>query len=503
MHSSGLDIDQQEQQILNSDVDRCKKWLDIEVLRDGAHWLPWRPDLTQGQQEEDCEDMERLVLFDDIAPVLIPLKKTQYLDIVLHFVSFLGVDVSSLSTPAGKCLHNINYTVFSHTKDSSFWTGGQFKDISSQTRSFIMTLLQNVLRCVEVNSQNILTEVMFLLQNYDTLGTKTSIKHLKKFAKGVLKEPHNRNNLNVWSIYGREMWRVGDQNETLGLLETFLKMHSTATTDEETQYGLTSLYKLYVMVLFVFKTEGLLVNKTKHINSPSDVLLKQVQQTLFCLIEGSNFNDRSNIPVTSSTILKVKSSFQTRVSDAVSKLSEQPHNVSLQTYICDILMCFSLFLWASTQKLEGVFYAVDKTIETVKSIYQTELGDKIKTRYHLQDFVEELHKVKLSIVCHHMSSVSSPLSFLRDALSSALHDCSGSTPFLTLLIQTELQSHITGRLDRQFTHMLKEDMSVVAIIMAVMSQVQRLETLADRTDQEDSGKYYYVLLNLKLLLYQN
>lgn len=36
-------------------------WLDVESSREAAHWLPWRPDKTKGQSEEDCEDPDRQV----------------------------------------------------------------------------------------------------------------------------------------------------------------------------------------------------------------------------------------------------------------------------------------------------------------------------------------------------------------------------------------------------------------------------------------------------------
>ncbi len=40
---------------------KWKIWLDVEASREANHWLPWRPDQTKGQSEEDCEDPDRQV----------------------------------------------------------------------------------------------------------------------------------------------------------------------------------------------------------------------------------------------------------------------------------------------------------------------------------------------------------------------------------------------------------------------------------------------------------
>lgn len=40
---------------------KWKIWLDVEASREAKHWLPWRPDKTKGQSEEDCEDPDRQV----------------------------------------------------------------------------------------------------------------------------------------------------------------------------------------------------------------------------------------------------------------------------------------------------------------------------------------------------------------------------------------------------------------------------------------------------------
>ncbi|XP_073205517.1 nuclear exosome regulator NRDE2 isoform X6 [Lepidochelys kempii] len=51
----------EDQEIKDKTLPRWQIWLDIECSRETRHWLPWRPDKTKKQTEEDCEDPERQV----------------------------------------------------------------------------------------------------------------------------------------------------------------------------------------------------------------------------------------------------------------------------------------------------------------------------------------------------------------------------------------------------------------------------------------------------------
>lgn len=41
-----------------------QQWLQTEEWREANHWQPWRP--NTGETEEECDDPERIVMFDDI-----------------------------------------------------------------------------------------------------------------------------------------------------------------------------------------------------------------------------------------------------------------------------------------------------------------------------------------------------------------------------------------------------------------------------------------------------
>ena len=51
-----------DEEVKNKTLPKWRIWLDVETSREANHWLPWRPDKSKGQSEEDCDDPERQVL---------------------------------------------------------------------------------------------------------------------------------------------------------------------------------------------------------------------------------------------------------------------------------------------------------------------------------------------------------------------------------------------------------------------------------------------------------
>jgi hypothetical protein len=68
------------------------RWAAIEGWRDQHHWEPWRPQLDAGETETDCDDPDRLVVFDDLDGFLFPVVDSEtQLELVLRFLEQLGV----------------------------------------------------------------------------------------------------------------------------------------------------------------------------------------------------------------------------------------------------------------------------------------------------------------------------------------------------------------------------------------------------------------------------
>lgn len=89
---STVKTDAEQEEILQQDSALWNTWLKIERLCQGAHWLPWRPDTTKEETEDDCEDLDRMVLFEDVAPVLFRLRLSASCSrLVTQFLQLLGL----------------------------------------------------------------------------------------------------------------------------------------------------------------------------------------------------------------------------------------------------------------------------------------------------------------------------------------------------------------------------------------------------------------------------
>lgn len=55
------DEEEDDEEVKDRSLPRQAIWLAIESSREAAHWLPWRPDKSKGQSEEDCDDPDRQV----------------------------------------------------------------------------------------------------------------------------------------------------------------------------------------------------------------------------------------------------------------------------------------------------------------------------------------------------------------------------------------------------------------------------------------------------------
>lgn len=55
------DEEEDDEEVKDRSLPRHTIWLGIESSREAAHWLPWRPDKSKGQSEEDCDDPDRQV----------------------------------------------------------------------------------------------------------------------------------------------------------------------------------------------------------------------------------------------------------------------------------------------------------------------------------------------------------------------------------------------------------------------------------------------------------
>eukprot|EP00730_Choanoeca_flexa_P001024 TRINITY_DN10447_c0_g1_i1.p1 TRINITY_DN10447_c0_g1~~TRINITY_DN10447_c0_g1_i1.p1 ORF type:complete len:807 (+),score=108.93 TRINITY_DN10447_c0_g1_i1:86-2422(+) len=72
-----------------------QKWLQIETFREQTHWQPWRP-LGAEETEEDCDDVDRVVLYDDISGLLCRVASERgQVELVLRCLDHIGFSTAA------------------------------------------------------------------------------------------------------------------------------------------------------------------------------------------------------------------------------------------------------------------------------------------------------------------------------------------------------------------------------------------------------------------------
>ncbi|XP_046346712.2 nuclear exosome regulator NRDE2-like [Haliotis rufescens] len=487
-----------EEAIISKQMPTWKTWLEIETLRENSHWLPWRPDLSKNETEEDCEDLERLVLVDDITPVLFRVAEPEaQFRLVLCLLRQLGVatwDVLSqlcLQQQEGTSASSMQLSL--HKMCQLPWLPAarspdlEGADDQSETlQRFIHQTLAQAVRVFRGQSQTVFT-LLLIQTEWRKHGVdsprdlpKHKSKVLRKFVKNLLKEGHNRNNLTVWNAYACLEHELGRNQDAVGVVETALAMFSGGSSEDKS--GLCLLYQTYCQ---------LLLHVTQHLHADLtqkqiDVSQQQKTRLMFCLTslaEGTKFQLLKEPPLTTSTMLRTRRKLKTQVTDLARTLckAESAHgegNTRVFHHLLSQLNCLAMFELCSSG------------LEAAMSNYQDVLLllDGSKSSAPSQPLVavrENIYRSQWILLRHQMSVGAVPLSQLRVVIDRALQEFPDSSAFLQCLVDLEARSHIVGRLRRYMDRALVNPASPVPLLHTVLVEVVRLTSL-QQVAQTDS-----------------
>ena len=198
-----------------------KNWQQVELSREMKQLCPWQPDREAGQTEEDCDDPERLVLFDDISTNLFKITDpTNKLRLVMYFLKFLGVSVSSVSSSTSADVQRFLQTSLEHTSQIlepnnptlpqclGLWQAYHWNDgvsyntlqqwPSDEAVTFVRNIFVQSLPVFSGKGRSFLMTTWLwyefqLTQKLQSLTEATRMyKDVRKLAKSLLKQPENR-----------------------------------------------------------------------------------------------------------------------------------------------------------------------------------------------------------------------------------------------------------------------------------------------------------------------
>uniref|UniRef100_A0A3Q3S991 NRDE-2, necessary for RNA interference, domain containing n=1 Tax=Mastacembelus armatus TaxID=205130 RepID=A0A3Q3S991_9TELE len=435
----------EEEEVKDRRQPRWTVWLDVESSREAAQWLPWRPDKSKGQSEEDCEDPDRQVLFDDIGPSLICLSSPELqLQLLLHFMSFLGLPVDSAFSLFLICdkrpchvlgidplrpltshdLPDTGLNAVGHMttlQGTKKWAG-----LGKQGETFITNVFNMVQAVLPVHHQAILSlswiqyeklKVLRCLRSGNKKRLRSQGKSSKRVAKRLLKESNNRSSLVLWREYAHLEWMLGNVDEAR-------KVFSTATAMGGTK-GLSSpsLCDLCLLWAQLEVENGVAVRGA----DLTDVTASPAVTVLTKLAEGTSTFSSSSDPLSPVSVLKARRSYEQILTDL------------LHLRLKGLVGCYALFQYLTVG------------IQAANAVYSQ---PNTLLRYH--------------------NSVSVfPLATLRQTLTSTLSTWCSSAPLWSIYVQVEDRYHSAGRARRFFHSVTRHTDSVVPRLFAIVVEQQR------------------------------
>ena len=351
------------------------------------HWLPWRPDVRNGETEEDCEDPERLIMFDDISTFLFEVtSEDNMLSLVLNLFSLIknsGVEFTFDSFPSRSLLaqriqqYELESCDDLNVNDLDLANCRQRIEMDKEkTSQFIENALYQASRHFDGHARTRLTLLWIHLKvarikvmendlKKDKKLWKTSGKELKKWIKDILKEETNRNNILLWEAYATTEDILGNRNDSVNVLDTVLTMHIPPggimnMKSTITQCEICKLCRTYA------ETElGIGKPRTgKDININKDRAL----HVLCSLADNERYRPKQNSDkVAPTTILRARRNYQSLVSELSKNEVNDTERIiaSLPEAGCTLVhlvVCFAYFQYLSVD-----VHAASVVFQQVKS----------------------------------------------------------------------------------------------------------------------------------------
>ena len=244
-----LNLHQSKETATNSAV-----WSELETVRSFIEFTPYL-----GNSEE-CEDTERIILFDDISFTLFDLSNgTLHFQLILSYLFLLGLPIEEnllshhiinlfskhyviladvACTPC-YCHHSfignthvqIDSLLYVENKHLNPYAVDKIRAILSQSLSKLTSKYQKYLSLVWFHFESIYFRKSF--ENVTNEFDKKYWKEHRKFVKRLLKLEANQKNIPLWVLYAKHEWNVGNQNESEKVFLTVLKLICEASDDKD------------------------------------------------------------------------------------------------------------------------------------------------------------------------------------------------------------------------------------------------------------------------------
>ncbi|XP_032866384.2 nuclear exosome regulator NRDE2 isoform X2 [Tyto alba] len=496
----------EDQEIKDKTLPKWHIWLDIEYSREARHWLPWRPDKTKKETEEDCEDPERQVLFDDLGPSLIQLSNPDLQHQLLYsFLQFLGVPCTSKLFPSNLYIamdeNNIFDSVLSDEKPltsvdfplSGFNSIGHM-DTMLRARHHIghykegEEFIQNVFHVLFLllsgkEKSNIsmcwlqyeISKVVQCLQAKKKKKLKAQGRKSKKLAKNLLKTPDNRNHLSLWKLYAYLEWLLGNTDDARKVFDTALCTVGTGGLKSPQLCSLSLLYA-QLEVELLESLEGAVMSRAVHI------LTKLAESGPYVPYSGQ---------VLSVSVLRARKTYEHALQDYLSKtpVSDQDR-VSDANQLVNLVGCYALFQYL-TVGIDAAVLIYAQTLEKLEASGPQKC-ENTGENFGIQNFPTALEAVTLlhtNLLKFHMKIGVYPLNPLREALMEALKRYPSNQSLWRSYIHIQRKSHSASKARRFFDGVTRSTNSLEPWLFAIQAEQMR-KKLTEDVQRADVGEIH-------------
>ncbi|XP_070578524.1 LOW QUALITY PROTEIN: nuclear exosome regulator NRDE2-like [Ptychodera flava] len=517
-----------EDELIKVDDPTWKVWHRLENKREQQHWLPWKPDGKKGETEDDCEDPDRLVLFDDFSSSLFKLETQEMkFHLLLRFLQFLGIPTDPAYSsscyqthqhflvgvehpsqvlqqsmcPSGtgwrvKCqgvshgIQSLHERKLLSGKNSGLFSSAEFNEFISRVFGQAVALLSG-----EARTHLTLTWLQYESGKTVHSGKKSKhqVKAVRKCAKSLLKEAHNRNNLLLWETYAMFEWTTDNIKEARKVFDMALTLYSQFGKDSQSpsmRRAAARLCHRYAELELGFD----IVDRRAMGNSKDKVLTRVFliqAETEPCIV--SRFGEGgAYVPADGSkavnpvSLLKARSAYQQEFQKTIESYEDQVTSMSsvqepYGSYVVHFIICYAIFqyLTVSLQAASVVFEEGMSIMRNLCKLPQTPEDRFNRFGEHFLLDYEMLLASYVRLNVFHMMHQPTALAPIRNLLQRALSEFPDSPAFMDFFIMLEMRSHITGRVRRYFNHATLETNTPLPWFYAVYAEELRQQTIEE------------------------
>ncbi|XP_071785785.1 nuclear exosome regulator NRDE2-like [Asterias amurensis] len=502
-----------------TDIPLWQAWVQEEISREAQQFAPWSPDETKGETEDDCEDPERMVLFDDISQVLFRLTSHQekQFQLVCHFLEFLDVSVppclvgkegsdtlqlyldqpsqilSSVKTSVGVGkLPSGCSGIASNCRSLEQMTNATsvkliVEDASMDYRileDFVEEVFQQITpvfhepACTQLLLMRLDCRMQRALIAKDKKQQRKKVKEAKRFAKKLLSQEENRNNLDLWASLARWEGTMGNTEEAQRVLQTALRFCGQPQTKRDKQAA-TRLVQTFTELFLCFqsKSSNVVVGQENNV---------EVLNVLTTLGEGMAYIPLKDIPsqsVSSVRLLKARRNYQETITEVLATYSRSDSQdtdaaermkwlIPSGTHAVHLTLCFAIFQYL-TVGMQAASVVFESSLSSLKKGKLTDNFIVQQLRLD-QELITEAY---VGLLSAHVYSNPTPLGSLRNLLKISMDDFPTNPTLLEAFIISESKSHIAGRVRRYFDRVTRQKDSLVQWLFAIRAEMLRQEAL--------------------------